>query len=118
MKRLFLAALVLAFGFGALSPVRANALVLEKNGHLDFTRKDNLALPTYNWPRTLLCYPVDFEGGIRSAAELTLIDNRHLSPRSFPIGSGGEVRRTDCDGGSSFLRVASLRRRLLLYVEA
>ncbi len=43
---------------------------------------------------------------------------QHLPPRSFPIGSGGEVRRTDCDGGSSFLRVASLRRRLLLYVEA
>lgn len=85
MKRLFLAALVLAFGFGALSPVRANALVLEKNGHLDFTRKDNLALPTYNWPRTLLCYPVDFEGGIRSAAELTLIDNRTSRPVPFQL---------------------------------
>lgn len=85
MKRLFLAALVLAFGFGALSPVRANALVLEKNGHLDFTRKDNLALPTYNWPRTLLCYPVDFEGGIRSAAELTLIDNSTSRPVPFQL---------------------------------
>lgn len=47
---------------------------LKRGKSLYFSRQDNIQLPTYNWPRTLLSYPITFEEKIKDPSELELFD--------------------------------------------
>lgn len=84
MKKLVYTALLM-FCFCVSDIVTLNGMPLDKGGQIEFRKKDNIALPTYNWPRTLLAYPVEFEGGISGAGDLTLIDDHTAQPVPFQL---------------------------------
>lgn len=53
----------------------AQQAAVSKENPVQFSRKECINLSIYNWPRTLLSYPVCFPEGILSEAELDLSDN-------------------------------------------
>lgn len=49
-----------------------------------FEKQDVIDLPTYNWPRTLISYVVDFDGGVKEEM-LSLIDKGQDKPVPFQL---------------------------------
>lgn len=84
MKNLFYTATLL-FCFGTLDIATLNGMSLDKGGQIVFCKKENISLPTYNWPRTLLAYPVQFGNGISDAGELTLTDDHTSQAVPFQL---------------------------------
>ena len=48
--------------------------VLEKGGTLGFSKTDHISLPTYEWDRTLVSYPVEFSPALASEDDICLVD--------------------------------------------
>ena len=54
----------------------AQQAIVSREKPLNFSRKDCINLSIYDWPRTLLSYPIYFPEGIQSESELSLSDNK------------------------------------------
>lgn len=54
--------------------VHAAPRVVPASGPLKVVLKEALDHPFYSWPRTLLSYPVEFEGGLAPGERLVLVD--------------------------------------------
>ena len=67
----------------------AQQAIVSREKPLNFSRKDCINLSIYDWPRTLLSYPVYFPEGIQSESELSLSDNKQS--RSVPFQLSDKV---------------------------
>ena len=67
----------------------AQQAIVSREKPLNFSRKDCINLSIYDWPRTLLSYPIYFPEGIQSESELSLSDNKQS--RSVPFQLSDKV---------------------------
>ena len=67
----------------------AQQAIVSREKPLNFSRKDCINLSIYDWPRTLLSYPIYFPEGIQSESELNLSDNKQN--RSVPFQLSDKV---------------------------
>jgi len=74
MQRVFIG-IALIFLLGAES-APAEVRQFPASGSLQFVLHDDINLPFYSWPRTLLSYPVDFSAAHVQANQLSLVDSK------------------------------------------
>lgn len=72
------------------------------NGSLKLVLHDDINLPFYSWPRTLLTYSVDFSAVKIAADHLQLLDDQTGQPAPFQLS---DVRQS-ADGTLQFARVS------------
>lgn len=58
---------------------------LSKENPVQFSRKDCINLSIYDWPRTLLSYPIHFAETLKSESELDLFDNKQKKSVPFQL---------------------------------
>lgn len=71
--------IVLLGGF----PCFGKTEVLSSERPLRFYREEPINMPIYSWPRTLVSYPVVFDGNVQSEHDLSLHDN--ISGKNVPF---------------------------------
>ncbi|MGI6313969.1 MAG: hypothetical protein ACOXZI_06610 [Candidatus Cryptobacteroides sp.] len=72
---------------------------VERGKTITFSMKDNINLPTYSWPSTLISYSLNFSEGVSGESDLILTDN--LTGETVPfqftnvIKRGGKIYSAD-----------------------
>lgn len=74
----------------------AQQLVVSKDNPIHIYRKDKINLSIYDWPRTLVSYPVEFIEDIKSGSDLDLYDNKQGKSIPFQLSDikldNGKIR--------------------------